>query len=401
MQLAEPYDFVALRTVLGYDASSVESTQELEPSGQPCAGAGDVEACRSALSRAWPVPGGDWTECGQAGCVTFGVVSVRGDRVELHDDLPEIVSLLGAIDTPVEALFWADANGYQPRCEVDSIFQLPRVELLETAGGYRLRNYEMIADCPIRFQGVTLDMARDGRIEEVSRFDPPRSNVSACVGRRPPGLVAAAPCEHRAEVGSFFASVAALEAAAVAAFHVIEAELAAFGAPEELRAAARAAAGDEERHWELTSALAAASGVRAERLQLEPQPLRSLFDFALDNLVEGCIREAFGAAVAQYQAGAAADPRVRTVLAGIAEDERRHAELSFRIQAWLEPWLDAGEIARLEVAARRAIVELRAEQRVEPSPSVRQSAGMPDVRAAERMIDALEASLWSPALRAA
>jgi hypothetical protein len=179
MELAEPYGFVALRAVNAFDATSVESTTELEPFGQPCAGASDVEACRAELARAWPVPGGDWTECGQGGCVTYGVVSVLGDRVQLHDALPEIVSLLGEIDTPVEAVFWADANGYQPRCVVDSIFQLPRVELLEIEGGYRLRNYEMIADCPIEYQGVALDMARDGRLEVVDRFAAPRSNISA------------------------------------------------------------------------------------------------------------------------------------------------------------------------------------------------------------------------------
>ncbi len=402
MELAEPYGFVALRAVNGFDATSVESTTELEPFGQPCAGASDVEACRAELARAWPVPGGDWTECGQGGCVTYGVVSVLGDRVQLHDALPEIVSLLGEIDTPVEAVFWADANGYQPRCVVDSIFQLPRVELLEIEGGYRLRNYEMIADCPIEYQGVALDMARDGRLEVVDRFAAPRSNISACVGRRPPGLVAAAAREaQHAEVGGFFADVAALEAAAVTAFVVIEAELVAFGAPEELRAAPREAAADEERHWEITSALAADWGVRAARPQIEARPVRALLDFALDNMVEGCVREAFGAAVASYQAAAAEEPRVRQLLAQIAADERRHAELSFRIQAWLEPLLAAEELARIERAARRAIAELRAEQQSEPAWSVRRSAGMPGASAAAELINALEASLWRPALRAA
>ena len=100
-------------------------------------------------------------------------------------------------------------------------------------------------------------------------------------------------------------------------------------------------------------------------------------------------------------AACAADARVRELLAQIAEDERRHAELSFRIQAWLEPLLNADELARIELAAREAIAELRAEQRAESLWSVRRHAGMPSAAAAARLIDALEARLWSAALRAA
>jgi hypothetical protein len=272
---------------------------------------------------------------------------------------------------------------------------------MELEGGYRLRNYEMVELCPIVYQGVVLDIARDGRLMEVERFAPPPSNVSGCVGRRPPGLLAAASARHASEVGGFFASIAALEAAAVTAFHVIEAELAALGAPAELIAAARDSAADEERHWTITSALAAEWGALAARPCVEPRPLRALFDFALDNVVEGCVRETFGAAVARYQAACAVDPRVRELLARIAQDEQRHAELSFRILAWLEPLLGAGELARLEVAARQAIAELRAEQRTEPSWSVRRNAGMPSAAAAARLIDALEAGLWSAAPLAA
>lgn len=402
MELASSYDFVALRSVHGYPPAELDNRNEVETLGQPCSGAGDSAACRGALADAWPAPEGDWRECGQGGCATFGVVTTRGDTVQMHDQLPELMAVLGEIDTPVEALFWADANGYQPRCTADALFQLSAAELVEVQGGYRLRNYEMIADCPIQYQGVVLDIARDGRLNEAERFAAPPTQFSACVGRRPPGLVAGPPRgEQRAEVGHFFASVAALEAAAVTAFHVIAAELEAFGAPEELRAQARAAAIDEERHWAIASALSAEWGVTSARPRIEPRPLRALFDFALDNVVEGCVREAFGAAVAKYQAAAAADPRVRELLAAIAEDERRHAELSFSLQAWLEPLLDAGELARLQGAARSAISELRAEHRASPAPSVRRTAGMPDARAAARLIDALEAALWSPVLRAA
>jgi hypothetical protein len=50
--------------------------------------------------------------------------------------------------------------------------------------------------------------------------------------------------------------------------------------------------------------------------------------------LEGCIGESGAALEAAWAAEAAADPVVKSALAGIAEDEARHAALAFRFVAW-------------------------------------------------------------------
>jgi hypothetical protein len=49
---------------------------------------------------------------------------------------------------------------------------------------------------------------------------------------------------------------------------------------------------------------------------------------------EGCIGETIAASVAAEELAAAEDPAVRSVLAAIAADEARHAELAWRTVAW-------------------------------------------------------------------
>ena len=60
---------------------------------------------------------------------------------------------------------------------------------------------------------------------------------------------------------------------------------------------------------------------------------RDLDALAIDNAVEGS-REALGAAAALFQSKHA-DPRWRPLFGRIAEDEARHAQLAWDIDAWL------------------------------------------------------------------
>ena len=56
--------------------------------------------------------------------------------------------------------------------------------------------------------------------------------------------------------------------------------------------------------------------------------------FALATFEEGCVEETLGALVASELAESENDPSIRGVLARIAEDETRHAELAWRTLAW-------------------------------------------------------------------
>lgn len=404
MSLDADYDFVALRSSHPERqlAEELPTGREMDAHGTPCGSAADAVACQAALELAWPTSESDWIECGQAGCTAYGVTTTRADEVRSRESLAEIAALLGALDTPEESLLWADANGYTLRCEPDTLFELPRMTLRELAGGYRLGTYEMVESCPIKYQKVVVDISRDGQLEEVVRVDhEPTWSGSACVGRRPPGLVASSEpagagdvaCSER-ELGAFFARVATLEAAAVLAFERIEAELAALGAPAELCQAARAARADEVRHAGVYTALARRHGAEPAAPEVTQQPLRGLLELALDNGVEGCVRETFGAAVAEYQAATAREAAVRAQLSLIASEETRHAELSWRIRAWLCSRLARSELAELRAAERAALGGLRSELELEVPASVQRIAGMPSRARSLELLAALEASLW-------
>ena len=127
---------------------------------------------------------------------------------------------------------------------------------------------------------------------------------------------------------------------------------------------------------------------------------QTLLEFALDNAVEGCIRETFGAACAAYQAVRARDPEVRATLRQVATDETRHAELSWKIHSWVASQLTAEERAQLTAAMHAAVTQLQVEvTRAQPA-SVRFAAGTPGPADAAALLDDLQAQLWAPALAA-
>lgn len=168
-------------------------------------------------------------------------------------------------------------------------------------------------------------------------------------GRRPAGLQRD---EARAsEPGARFARMAELEAASVPAFAQLARELAAHGAPESLIAAARRALADEERHARMMTELARAAGARAVTPDVASTPLRPLVAIAVENVVEGCVRETAGAVAAAVEARRFAAPSLRRIFAAIAVDERRHADLAWAVDAWAAPRLTPAE-RRLVAAAR-------------------------------------------------
>lgn len=385
LTLTEAYDFIALREVL----NDAETGSETQARGTRCANASDDAACRAAFDAAWPSAKGAWTECGQIGCIKYAVVVNRGDEVKLIDTHDGVLALLGTIDNEHEAAFWADTSTYSPVCGETQFSPLE-------GGGFRLQTNEMVAECPIQIDTITFDVSPAGEFNVVGREQNIKSDLNgACVGRRSPTLVACERGRCSDAAGRFFADVAALEASAVEAFRLIADELTAFGAPDELVRAAIDAADDEVRHATITGVLARRHGSEPARATFADKPLRSLFAFALDNAIEGCVRETYGAACARYQALRAANPSVRTLLARIADDEQRHAELSWQIQAWLAPRLSEDERQQLANARKHALAELRHEVASDPDPTVVHHAGMPSAARATALLDSLEASLWA------
>jgi hypothetical protein len=171
-------------------------------------------------------------------------------------------------------------------------------------------------------------------------------------GRFPAGLTLARESDRAESVGTVLAQNAALEAAAVRAFAQLARELEAHGAPASLVARARRAARQEATHARLLRKEARLRGCKPPRARApRPAAIRSLRELAIENAVEGCCREAIGAALLELQSLTAPGVRLRAVFARIASDEVEHAELAWDLHAWLESRIDAA--ARAEVRDAR------------------------------------------------
>jgi hypothetical protein len=209
-----------------------------------------------------------------------------------------------------------------------------------------------------------LSQLRIGMLE-----DEPRHNC----GRRFEGLELEG---HGDAPGAQLAAMAELEAASVPAFERLARELAHWNAPTELVRRARRAMGDEVRHARVMSALAREYGYEPRAIDVPALPIRDLDAIARENVIEGCVHEAFGALVATYQAERAR-PALREVFRAIAVDEREHVALAEDVQAWIG--------VDTERARRTAEHELRTNLRASRECS---ELGLPDAAAAIALYDA-------------
>jgi hypothetical protein len=178
-------------------------------------------------------------------------------------------------------------------------------------------------------------------------------------GRRPAGLVLPSLASLGGR-GDELARRAHLEAASVPAFAQLARELAAHGAPERLIAGARRALADEERHAQMMGDLARRAGARLLPLDVAPTPLRPLAELALENAVEGCVRETVGAVAARLEARRIVERPLADIFGAIAVDETRHANLAWAVDAWAARRLAPAERRRIEVARAAALAELLA-----------------------------------------
>jgi len=218
------------------------------------------------------------------------------------------------------------------------------------------------------------------------------TNPLPCEGRRPVGL-RAAPRTGRDGFELHLADAAWLEGASVDAFRLLRRELCIHRAPRKLLRALSRSARDERRHHRVTRALARRFGVRVAAVERDDSEARSLEALAIDNAVEGCVRETWGALIALRQASRASEPAVRVALGRIAHDEIRHAELAWEIDRWITPRLSAAQRARVHDARAAAVAELDQELRLELPKPERDRLGLPGSREASEMFAALVRSL--------
>ncbi len=267
-------------------------------------------------------------------------------------------------------------------------------KMVRTPTGWNItKTYVDRGDCYGGASGwKTLAISADGVSSEKENHVVQRPPT--CIsGRRPQGLKESGQCDARGSLTEYFKESAYLEAASVVAFERLALELEALGAPADLIERASQSREDEVAHASALEALVRSAGGTPRPLAVDVMPPRSAFAMALENAVEGCIRETFGALVAHYQAQAAESEAVRTLMRGIADDETLHASLAWDVAAWLEPRFSADERQQLHTARAHALQELRASLEREPSLAVRATAGLPAAREAKQLLSALASGL--------
>jgi hypothetical protein len=217
----------------------------------------------------------------------------------------------------------------------------------------------------------------------------------ASVGRRPEGYAGAASARPGTTLASYFADCARLEGASITAFVVLARELEHHGAPTALIDRARLAARDETRHFAQACRLGRMFGstpVRCPRPAL--RPLRPLAQVARENVVEGCVNETFGAALALWQAARAEHPAVRVAMAAIAEDEVAHAQLAWDVHDWVSTRLPPSVMAELHRSRAEAGRQLWADSDTPVDPQLVAQAGLPTQSAAWALAQQAQA-LWA------
>jgi len=208
-------------------------------------------------------------------------------------------------------------------------------------------------------------------------------------GRRPVGLLPARGIATSA-IGAYFAEVAYLEEASIAAFERLARDLRTHGAPRALVNRALAGARDEVRHARAMTKIAKRFGATPPRARVRAYEARSLAAIARENAVEGCARETYGALLAAWQAEHATDAAIRRALKAIARDELRHAALSWEIAAWIETKLTPAQARAVRRARDRATIAV-----AELPPSARAAAGLPDSRRQRWLAEQMSRALIS------
>jgi hypothetical protein len=223
---------------------------------------------------------------------------------------------------------------------------------------------------------------------------PTCGNMPCCNGGRRTAYFASlgfGPARAGRELGAHFARASCMEASSVEAFRVLRDELLAHGAPKRLVKAASRAMKDERRHVRQTAALARRFGEEPiAPIRHQRQGVRPLAAMALDNAVEGTIRETYSALECAWQAEVAADPVVRATMRRIARDELHHLALSWAVHAWAMGRLNAETRARVATARREEIEELRRELACDPAEPLVRLGGLPKAFQSGELLGAIE-----------
>jgi hypothetical protein len=367
---------------------SPAAVMRLPALGAPCAGASDRDACARRIdelladpsSPGWTVSESTCGGCARIQRYDLGVITSGSDvRIATLDD---VVRATAPVSSRDEAAAILQLKGYSLDCDMNNV----RPE----ADGWTFKR--TTSSCSGEaWETFYKVVSASGQIVETGRHQLSEADNNCIEGRRPANL-ASTGVSWLSSLAACFGEIAHMEAAAVLAFDELQHRLRALGAPPEILARAARARQDEVAHAAITARLAHRFGGTPSTPRIDtiaPQPEPSMLQLARENAVEGCVREAYGALVAAFQAANASDAEVRASFRRIALDEAEHAELSFAIDAWLTPLLTADERRCVEEAKAQAWLDLAASCNVEPAAEVVSVAGIPTSAQARALLASL------------
>ena len=382
-------DFMELREeVIPFQQVFVPGAPPPEPQltvidrvGEICKTASQRTACEAAVAAVRSTVA--WPAYSFGGTARRYIVATKGDGIQIIGTLDGLRDLIMPIDNAKDAALLVTATGHR-RIDCDGTPQA-----IVSPGGFLVKTGTN-SNCfpsPINKHAVTVP----GDVTQIESVMPTSKFISCvALGRKPAGLAEAAIDEHASHVAAFFAECAHLEAASVVSFERLAAELRDLLAPEELAQKALASRDDEVKHTRMTTKMAERLGATVRPPTIADALDRTPFEIALENAVEGCVKETYAALLAHYQAQHAKDRSLAAMMEVIAEDETRHAALAWEVAEWLEPRLTDEERAEVQHARATAIEELRASLSIEPPAELVESVGMPPAQHALAMLDNLD-----------
>lgn len=301
--------------------------------------------------------------------------------------------------------YWFSFNGTVAQCSGVDAGSLPSSQIV--GGGTRMVAMVPNDLCqrycppnPANTGGVYWDASPAALVCSITS-DSTGTNTLDCsygafcgTGRRPGGLRAQRWPRRGDVVARQLALSAYLEWASVFAFEHLAVELEAHGAPRRFAQRAQRAAKQEIRHARIMGIFAERAGGTVVAPRVRARSVRSLEAIAVENAVEGCVYETFGAAVAMVQAKRARRPALRDAMRRIARDEASHAQLAWDLASWMERHLDAAALNRVRRARDRAAHALLRSMDRLPHPRLVSELGLPPGCQARRIASDLAAALW-------
>ncbi len=348
--------------------------------GEACAQATNAPRCLEAYQEA--LLQAREFGCDPAGC-TPTLLGTRGDDVFWLNTPQLIKQFLAPIDTPDEAALVARTQWHRIGCTIESGGVLKLDD-----GTFHVRTTQMRGDCETDNLLVSVDAA--GTVTELAKNGPP-PNTGCAVGRLPEGLCVGLGRANTSpnDLGGFLAEAAELEAASVPAFVLLARDLCALQAPSHLVQWTLRSIEDEIEHAGTMAALAKQHGGQMSSVSVAPSAAKTHLALAMENAVEGCVRETFGALVAAYQATHATDPAIAAAMQKVAHDELEHAALAHEIDGWLMPLLSEAEQAQVQAAQARAIAEFAQALNQRRHEDVYDRAGFPRADVAAKLHERL------------